>query len=72
MTPTVTPETIRASAEHAGLALGDDRVAALAGLLGAWLPMANALSQRMQAADLQALMPVTVLNHPAADGGEET
>ena len=54
---TVTEASIRASAEHAGLPLTAERAAAVTALLAAWLPVANALSERMQAAELQALMP---------------
>src|SRR2546430_13210187 len=54
---TVTEASIRASADHADLPLTAERAAAVTALLAAWLPAANALSERMQAAELQALMP---------------
>jgi hypothetical protein len=72
VTPTtVTEETVLAGAEHAGLPLAPDRAAAVAALLSAWLPAANALSERMQAQELTALTPVVAFNHPIGDSQEE-
>lgn len=65
----ITTNTVTAAAALAGLPLGEGRAAAIADLLGAWVPAANALSSRMQAADLRSLTPTTVFGQPpAADG----
>lgn len=57
-------------AAHAGLPLAPERVAAVATILNAWLPDANALSVRMSAPAWQSLMPAVVFMH-AAEPGEE-
>ena len=72
MSPTtVTEASIRASAEHADLPLTAERAAAVTALLAAWLPAANALSERMQAAELQALMPAITFASPPSRAPEE-
>lgn len=48
-------------ATHADLPLTVDRLAAVAAILSAWLPDANALSQKMSAPAYLGLMPITVL-----------
>ncbi|MDB5828838.1 MAG: hypothetical protein JWQ73_3058 [Variovorax sp.] len=48
-------------AAHAALPLGADRLAAVAAILSAWLPDADALSRKMSAPQYQGLMPITVL-----------
>lgn len=49
---------IIALAACAGLALSDERIAAVCGVLSAWLPAANELSRKMSAAEHQDLMPI--------------
>lgn len=63
--PAVTPETVRAAAILAGLPLPDDRSAAVADLLSAWIPPANALSTRMQTEDLRPVIPTTTFTGSA-------
>ncbi|MEJ2865545.1 hypothetical protein [Actinomycetospora flava] len=53
-------DAVTAAAVLAGLPLGEDRAAAVADLLGAWVPAANALSARMQAEEVRDLAPATV------------
>lgn len=48
----------------ADLHLNEERAAAVAGLLSAWLPAANELSRKMSAPEFQETMPITVLVHP--------
>lgn len=67
----ITTDTVTAAAVLAGLPLGEGRAAALADLLGAWVPAANALSSRMQAADLRSLAPTTVFGQPPAAEGAD-
>ncbi|GAA4879902.1 hypothetical protein [Actinomycetospora straminea] len=67
----ITTETVAAAAVLAGLPLGEDRAAAVAGLLAAWIPAANALSARMQVEAVRPLMPTTVFGQPPADGGTD-
>ncbi|GAC1534298.1 MAG: hypothetical protein NVS2B4_14620 [Ramlibacter sp.] len=50
-------------AAHAALPLTADRLAAVAAVLAAWLPDADALSRKMSAPAYQALMPITVFAH---------
>jgi hypothetical protein len=68
----VTPDTIKAAAPLADLALSDDRAAAVAGLLAVWVPAANALSTRMQAEDLRGLTPATTFTGSVPAGGRAT
>ena len=56
----VTVADVQATARLADLPLSDERAAAVAGLLSAWVPPANALSARMRAVDLDRLMPAVV------------
>jgi hypothetical protein len=67
----VTEATIRASAAHADLPLTAERAASLTALLAAWLPAANALSERMQAAELQALTPAVTFASPPRRSPED-
>jgi hypothetical protein len=57
----------RALARAAGLPLEDERLPAVAALLGTWLQAANELSRTMSAAEHLAVMPATVFTHPAPD-----
>ena len=68
---TVNEATVRASAAHAGLPLSEERVAAVTALLRAWLPPANALSARMQVAELAELMPAVIFSNPNTDAQED-
>ncbi|CAN5731900.1 hypothetical protein BH11PSE13_BH11PSE13_40500 [soil metagenome] len=65
MTPTPRPTTGAAEAAmlatHATLPLPPERLAAVAAILSAWLPDADALSHKMSAPALRDLMPITVL-----------
>jgi hypothetical protein len=63
----------RALARYAALPLAPEREAAVAAILDAWLPAADELSRKMSGADHQALLPITVLTHPAgtADPGDD-
>lgn len=66
----VTPRDVAATARLAGLVLPDERLAAVAGLLSKWVPHANALSRRMQASDLDGLMPSVVFLQTGIDSKE--
>lgn len=62
---------VRLLAACAELPLPAHREAAVAAILDAWLPDANALSHKMSAAEHRDLVPATVFNHPAvAEDGE--
>ncbi len=61
---------VRALARAAALPLPDDRVAAVTGLLGQWLPAANALSAAMSAPEHQTTMPLTVVASGPTDRTE--
>ncbi len=50
-------------AAHAALPLQPERLAAVAALLSAWLPDANALSRKMSGPEHRMLMPITVFAH---------
>jgi hypothetical protein len=67
----ITAGTVAGAALLAGLPLDEDRAAAVADLLGAWVPAANTLSTRMQAEPLRALMPTTVFGQPPAPEGTD-
>ncbi|GAA4916356.1 hypothetical protein EV188_104482 [Actinomycetospora succinea] len=56
----VSPDGVVAAAALAGLPLDEDHAAAIAALLGAWVPAANALSTRMQAESVRDVAPATV------------
>ncbi|SFO47538.1 hypothetical protein SAMN05216207_10658 [Pseudonocardia ammonioxydans] len=66
----VTPRDVAAAARLADLALPDDRLAAVASLLSAWIPNANALSRRMQASNLDSLVPSVVFLQTGIDSEE--
>lgn len=70
----ITQQSVQAAAVLADLRLSEERAAAVAGLLAAWVPAANVLSTRMQSSDLDGLMPAVVFTQgPAAgDGDGET
>lgn len=62
---------VRLLARCAELPLPAQRETAVATILDAWLPDANALSHKMSAAEHRDLVPATVFNHPAvAEDGE--
>jgi hypothetical protein len=62
----VTPDLVRSLANHAALPLAAGRESAVASVLGAWLPDANALSAKMSEPGCQTLVPATVFVHPDA------
>lgn len=66
----VTPLDVAATARLADLPLSEDRMVEVAGLLSAWVPEANALSRRMQAPELDGLMPSVVFTQPGVDNEE--
>lgn len=68
----VTPRDVAAAARLADLTLPDERVAAVADLLSSWVPAANALSRRMQAGDLDGLVPSVVFLQTGIDSKENT
>jgi hypothetical protein len=57
--PAVTVEAIAAAARLADLPLTQERAAAVADLLTAWVPAANALNARMRADELRSVAPPT-------------
>ncbi|MBN9733784.1 MULTISPECIES: hypothetical protein [unclassified Pseudonocardia] len=64
---------VAAIAALAGLPLEPSRLAPVAALLSAWIPGANALSARMQSAELDGLMPAVVFTRPGIhdeEGGQ--
>ncbi len=63
-------EDVRALARAAALPLDDDKVEALATLLGGWLPAANDLSRVMSAPEHRDVVPVTVFAQPPAELAE--
>ena len=67
---TITVEDVRALAVFAALPLDKNREAAVAAILNAWVPDANALSRKMSDAKHQALVPSTVFTHPESCDGE--
>jgi hypothetical protein len=62
----VTETLVRQLADVAALPLTQARVTAVAAILGAWLPEANALSEKMSAPRYKGLGPITVFTHPCA------
>lgn len=68
--PLVTDDHVRDLASLAGLPLSADRYAGVAAILNAWMPDANALSEKMSSAAYQTLLPATVFNHPSTSDGE--
>ena len=60
-------EDVRALARAAALPLEEGRVAALAALLGTWLPAANELSRTMSGAEHRGALPITLFAHPPTD-----
>lgn len=69
-TPSVTDDRVRDLALYAGLPLAAERHPAIAAILNAWIPDANALSEKMSSASYQTLVPATVFSHPSASGEE--
>lgn len=63
-------DDVRALARAAALPLEPGRTAALAALLGDWLPAANDLSRAMSASEHRGLLPITLFAHPPADPTE--
>jgi hypothetical protein len=64
---TVDEQGVRLLARAAGLPLDDERLPAVAELLGTWLGAANELSRTMSAPEHLAVMPATVFTHPVPD-----
>ena len=62
---------VRLLARCARLPLPADREAAVATILDAWLPDANALSEKMSMPAHRDLVPATVFTHPGAVGDTE-
>lgn len=60
----------RALSRYADLPLASGREAALAAILDAWIPDANALSRKMSAPEHRDLVPATMFAHPGLDDGE--
>ena len=67
---TLTAAIVRALAEQADLPLAPEREAAVAAVLGAWLPDVHALNRKMSAPAHQHLVPGTIFTHPAVEEGE--
>ena len=63
-------ERVRALATYASLPLPTEREMAVAAILSAWIPDANALSVRMSGGAFQTLVPATVFAHPGTGEGE--
>lgn len=63
-------DDVRSLARAAALPLDDDRLPALAALLGGWLPAANELSRAMSGPEHQDVLPVTVFGQPPTDATE--
>lgn len=63
----VDEQSVRLLARAAALPLDDERLPAVAALLGTWLVAANELSRTMSAAEHLAVMPATVFAHPTPD-----
>lgn len=61
---------VRWLACYAGLPLAPGREPAVAAILDAWVPEANALSRKMSEAAHRDLLPATVFAHPAADADQ--
>lgn len=59
---------VRLLARCARLPLPAEREAAVAAILDAWLPAANALSEKMSMAAHRDLVPATVFTHPGDAG----
>jgi hypothetical protein len=68
--PLLDPECVRALARYADLPLSADRESAVAQILAAWIPEANALSRKMSAPEYQSLTPGTIFSHPIDPEGE--
>lgn len=63
-------ERVRALAVYASLPLPAEREMAVAAILSAWIPDANALSVKMSGCAFQTLVPATVFAHPGTGEGE--
>jgi hypothetical protein len=64
---TVDEQGVRLLARAAELPLDEERLPAVAGLLGTWLEAANELSRSMSAPEHLTVMPATVFTHPVPD-----
>jgi len=64
LTQSMDKDLTRRLAQCAALPLSESRQQAAAQVLAAWLPDANALSEKMRAARYQTLLPATVFLHP--------
>jgi hypothetical protein len=67
--PLVQVEDVRLLARIAQLPLDPGRESQVAKLLSAWLPAANALSNKMCAPEFSEVLPITLFAHPGQ--GEE-
>jgi hypothetical protein len=65
--PLVGVDDVRLLAKIAQLPLDPTRETQVAGLLSAWLPGANALSDKMSAAEFRETLPITLFAHPDID-----
>lgn len=66
----VTAERVARLAEFAALPLPAERCAVVAATLGAWLPDANELSDKMSAHAYRDLVPATIFAHAGAQDAE--
>lgn len=66
----IDPEWVRTLAKYADLPLATDREPAVAQILAAWIPEANALSRKMSAPEYQSFTPGTIFSHPFDPDGE--
>jgi hypothetical protein len=66
----ISPQALRMLAAYADLPLAAGREAAVAAVLGAWLPDVDALSRKMSAPEHQELTPATTFIHPSVDEAE--
>lgn len=64
MSSNLTTDQVQVLARCADLDLSDERAAAAAEILNAWVPAANEVSRKMAAPEYDNLMPITVLVHP--------
>jgi len=63
-------ELVRQLAAYAALPLPSDRELAVAEVLEAWLPEANALNEKMSTAAHQELVPATIFIHLGVKEGD--
>lgn len=56
----ITKETVHALSQYANLPLNDARKQAVMPILQAWIPAANALSERMSGEEVRGQLPGTI------------